>query len=809
MKLKVDRAEYLLEFALVVPIFLLIVLAALDVNSLLSANSALNEGVKLAARCLYATDGKCVDSSGSPPALFDVSLIKSTPVIFGDLFDYSGHGSWLQMQSQHFEPTRARVLDQVHISVQEQQGSSARALFPVRSSHDYNLRVLDFPYIEPRGVPVASNSMSESDLAFVYGSVGAARNTIYPPNETVSLASIDLRTIASAGSRDGGSVDFIIASPAGLDLSLPCYLSSELDQPVVDDSLHVAAKGLPTCGDNWPFSNNPTTTGNNELSRSTYATIWVTGSVSGTEVGASGSLSLSIENRRNGSRLADLGGKLIAASDTGNLIPRGNPIDRIAPMLRNERTQNGAGPYPEWRNYEAIKLPLNTPLRAVFTLTNNKDGASSAWRGASMYIYAPQYKFAHDRQENCAKPLPDSQIKRNFGCLDRFPSNSPTRKSLARASNNASVFDNQIPIGCQADRSGAQAASDSAVKQRNQFLNIFGTSDELIPTDFQISLKPDGSCPVRTTDSQCPSNAGVPTPPDKQGRITNPSPAETLCPSGQGDGQQILILYWTEAVQDTNPKAFDSVPSDCLDTTNHFPAWLANYPKLEPLPPPTQGAPFPIFPFPTQNPADSLNDPRYSCASIGTKDFDSLADWLPTTSLFKGHRTDLGCSWGTQLKEDALQNGLDPRAYFEPARANSGQVELAGTPDSCMSTRYGESNLQAPVYLGRYPAGAPADCTLPGQECTYSFAGFGGDDLGRPSLNQVKALQLALNEVQAAYPQAVPNCTGDHCLNLSFTNTDGELNVVGSLRVPVKLFMGKSVTLQRNVVKTLESEFVR
>ena len=762
--LKRENGTSLFEQAALLPILLILIFGAVDINTALQSYSALNEGVKAALRCTYTVDGKCIETSPDErPRLYKVSELIGDTTIFGKEFDYNGDGYWLNLPVYEFTSGNARVLKDINYDVEVFTSNAVKPYFNATGNIDFDMRTATFPFVG--GVSALSPSFS------------------FLNNQSENYGDPIIRNISASGSTTSGTRQLI------------GEVNFRIDSPFQDSHCFISN------AQNNGSSSVHTPNYSAECSSNQVGIVFhVTGSPTNTEAGADGSVRMDLVH--NGSRTS-LGGRAITdPNGNGNFVPRGVHARRFV-------KDSFWTSYPEFRLYKDINVNYGQNVKLQFYVVSN-NGRRVGWSGGRVKVFAAKFQNVSNYGVTCDNALTGTQCDSQSSCsVAALPASLPVQNTTCTG---VQYVEPYRYLGCNEDTVQAQGVlSDILVDE-------FG--DDSLLDDYQIEMTTSCGTAHRIlgcgpaagySENGTQPNYGVPQIPDSNGRIYGSSQAQTICPPSSAVAQNV---YWTEHSQTVpNFPRFEWLREVCAETlpaAGDLPSYLANFPKLT-LAAGSLISQEALYTNDT-DPREMLRtDPRYNCGDIalGHTVFNDHNNDLPSTSLFKGIYAELGCDWIEELNADAVNNGLDSSAYFEAERNYHGETEIGGIPsDQCVTYRLGEGNPDEVIDLGTFEEGSfPAVCES--GNCQAEFVGFGPGSEGGTDYNfELAAQHYGFNEIQASYPRAKWNCAGEDCVRLDIQEDNGYLVGTGEVDAPMKLLFNKTVTFSVTERERYEGEFI-
>lgn len=813
-KLSRSSGYSLLEQALVLPVILVTVLGAVDVNTVLHSYSTLKEGVHDALRCVYPTDGDCVfttpDTRGR---LFDwYRLQGDMQPPRGTLMDYTGEARWVSLPVYSFQPS-ARVLDQVFVDVEPSDTQARAVRRPAIGTVNTNVRTASFPWIS--GSPSSPSFNFKND-----------RSHKYP-----ATISKDVSVNLSSSSRTGRA-RFTLRLPGqqgdpnqpALDPNRPCLISAVHNHrnrdprhaPNFDQGCNFDYQGFPGRGPS----------DQQEVGAYTFIVLHVKGNGGNSSRSEGGTVSLTIKQDLDGDgdfeTSRDLGGEAYTGPGTHNFFPRGAPLSYIA----DDTKYDGLDIVPEFLLHRAIKVHYGKPARLVFELTDLS--GTPEFNVTNITVYAPKYR-SMEPAFTCNPGLNPTGVKPSeaaaeTGCSVHV---SPTKWLVP---NQVDITDHSVNLSTEPPFS-----LGSCIEHAHHAFGIL-TSWGLIAEDYELVPSDSSDCSDITYSGQCPAigtgvpghtiNYGVAAAAGSDGRIHSSGAAEQICPAHLASlpaGAVVTGVSWSEQVSAVpNPASFEWTRDHC--NRHHperpeYPQALQAYPKVI-LGPSTQIGTTPSYTGESR-PDDILAAEYGNCAEIfvASRVLDDQSG-LPPESLFVGNELELGehC-WESRLRDDATEHGdLDPACYLEVARDYAGEIALDGEPtDACRVFRPGSFEPDSELIVASdVPEGTvPSPCDQVEVLCQRRFAGFDPNvgDAGEIDYDFDYAVQRRGFElVQAALPKAELGCNDQaFCTRLTVSgdlNDESLLLAAGEIDVPLLLLGNSALTVKYRAHRTAEQRYL-
>lgn len=729
----------LIEQALVLPVLLLLILGALDINDALQSYTALKEGTRAALRCQYTVDGRCVSASVQPPSrLFNWYDLQCTSHHVFNSVDHSATVSRLEYPTYTYSMS-ARILDQVHFSIPRVRYFQRQPFWAAQGDVAFALLAAEGPYL-------AGSNPREPQIVFPQPQ---SHNRQYPRQPAVSVFS---DRIASPHNRRIVVAEFEVPPPPASDNS-GCFSA----RPFNHDPDGPEAPLQPNFSQPCP---------QREIAHSTRIAIHVKG-IRNVSSGSSGHLLLRTRRQLPDGSWEDPvergGQSLSQGTGEANFYPRGVPVARMDPQIRYQEDTSPPQIRDEWRLPEAtqIEVQYNQRYRVIVYMDSENGSGTINWRSTGVDVYTPQWVPVQTLSFPCDQPLPADMQGCSMNALQVPPTlpifnvrqSVPEQKSYPQAA---------VALGDCQDR----------------FNNGIPQPPPLPEPGFEITqsdCSTQGSGPCPAIAESLPGgnpNYGVSDPVDAQGRITSSQAAEAICPASSlhsGATQP----YWTEADQPL-PDSLRTLiwaREDCL-TGFSMPAAYQIYPKLlAPVLVSSVFAPLNFSYSPEHSPQRlKEQDARFNCDEIRLYQYqldDSLPPQLEHDCLFRGNHDDLGSCSEDRLAADAAQfHGADSHNWIETHSRAVARITQPQPP----------ADICTPFHVNYHPEGrtlitpeplpeglTPPGCQSPGRTCPCDavFAGLSSPHSPGPQFDQAAAAQQGYEAVQAAMPRSRTDCSGN------------------------------------------------
>lgn len=758
-----ERGFSLLEQALVLPVFLLLILAAVDVSRVLQAYSVLDDSLRQSLRCVSAANGECISTTDDTRNV-TYSVFERDAQFRYLQYEYSGEASWIGAPYLRTTSLQATILDQVHYDIPERAVTASRTRFSVAGEVGYLAQVAGLPQISGNATGPFTPQVTQR----------AAAGTVARPLFSQSIRGVSL-ALSSSGTGDDfqDSITFTIPRPAALSRihqNEPCLVADDT-QPLPSEWKHcnslsqfgAAVREQVRDGIAAMFRERPAA---REGADYTFIVLDIRGAAA-VPTGESGEVEISLSQ---GGRIRELGGRIFNASSGGNFVPRGAPADSYSDAVRDRYSR-------ETQRHQAIVVEYGKPITLAFTL-KGAEGAPAAgvvrWDGVELNVYGPQYEFRSERAE-CVEPdgqalrLSSCQIGAETVCASTFHG-SAIRKGSAAIGSAVGVKES-LSLCAGSDVHAAVAATGASCPQD---FSVEGTdANRLCSNRQQLSA----ACPaIGVAAAGGDVNRGVSAvAADENGQrfIRASSAAERICPVPESDREQASGLRWTER-DEAIPgiEHFSWVMEDCTREEpgpGQIPAAIGQYAKVKITSVLSDAKRKKILTGGVEPNLFRSSHPRYQCTDmvIETRQLNARSPELKPESIFRSTAA-LGADFQERLFQDASKNhvraedNLESGTYFTAEErtievVSSRPPPVTGAPyrvDSDASGEWRKIRDQIPFEE------IPAHCRGGDARCFASASGLTGE--ARELLPQFEKAELLAYEVlDAMMPGFQRECARD------------------------------------------------
>lgn len=793
------RGFSILEFAIALAALLPLIFGAVDIANSIRAYNAIAKGSETALRCLYPTDGACMEAANrGPTRLFNWFDTERNSEYFVRDVAYRGHGEWLTFPTYTFDTYRVRVLSSVSFEIPRYTATVAVTRRQISTPVSVWVQRSGLPAIQP----LNQNNPLGRDVRFVYNS---ERAVTFPSYGGVTRSGETVVSGANPNAVFTLDLDNPLTTNASGGVASRAVFRARTATYDTDNALPGEANvAIASESESYPFAS----------AQGIPAIVYIKGRLAGQPAGITSKLNVTINGRA-------LGGQVMQGSGDINFYPRGvgggmagdetHRIDSTDAVFRS---------HDEWNYAVWLRPGANTIEIERTNLDRNGNSAFSwgqnqTWTVTDVEVYLPRFSL------------------RTFGASCEQSSCTVTPCSVFR--------------GVAVSELGSPAQYPAAFVSGNSSSTVIGTETISIGEVFssaevtstrgcdasQISLTE--TSPMVVSNQSCPENFGGVSATAKM-QACPPTAPELTRPGVTAGG-----ISWTSA-ETTVPRSAEErsaggwdytfTKSSC-DAEFAFtaPPALARYAEIV----------TPTLADANQNrtvrtPIGGVDGrPRevkaansnFSCQEIELTEmeFDGQrspripAD-LPNTSLFIGLHPERAATPECQLnlRNDAEANGLPPQAWFTTTATPVREVRVAQRPtNSCILFRSEVSADSAPQQVASLlPEGeTPPICDR--RNCTKVFAGIAPGSSGQDQAigpDIAMAHRIAFDATVASYPHAMSECESGtrNCLQTEVaTDNDQDPKVVSvrsSIDVPLNLLGGRAVTISNTQSRELERSFV-
>jgi len=797
----------LIEFAISLAVLLPVLFGAVDINNTLRAYNALSKGNEVALRCIYPTDGACMEAANrAPKRLFNWFESQRSESYFVRDMQYRGSGEWLTSPRYIFDSYRARILNSVNFEVARYNVSATVPNRTVTQPVSVWVRRSGLPWVQPDN---ALNPLGR-DVHFTTGSSNSSDP--FPETNLVN------NRVGAGGrvTRDNPSITYTFnldnplrASGSAADLARAVYTAGTR---YLDNTDSLSANPIRALGAR--ASQNPFTS-----SAGIKAIVRVKGSLAHLPANAASKLLISI----NGDQL---GGQLMEDDGVANFYPRGYGLSAEGSgEVRVALRGSDFAAADEWTHEVILHAGINTIAIKRTNLGRGTSGQpltwalNESWTIGEVDVYLPRFELA-TFNTSCSQGSCVSTPCTAFHGI------SVVESGTASAQYPAAVTAGPLSTG-----------AGSGITQTN--LGIFYSLPQAVTASSCAlsSLTLSDAEPLRFTNQACPAA--------NTGGVTNAQKMAACAPQHEAltqTGATLNNVSWSEreislpesdAQRAANSWDFVFDKTDCNAQFNfNAPAGLAQYANYA-VPSESQfnaaRTTHAIMAGIQGRPSEAKTaNQALSCDAIQiermTFDGGSTPKQpanLPATSLFSGLQPERANSseCSLNLKNDAVQNGLPSEAWFTWEATAVREVKVTNRPtNSCTVFRQEIiENTNPSSVASLLPEGiTPTQCAT--GNCQKTFAGLDSsvpaNTQSGPDMNMARG--LAYEAVVASYPRARKDCGGAQGIECLVTDIESDnaaapksVTVFSSMKVPLNLLGGNPVTVSNRQGRELETSFVR
>lgn len=801
-----------LEYAVTLPILLVGVLGAVDTANYFRVHGALKEGVDRGLRCLYPTDGDCVDVD-APDTIPQNDLY--VPPFLALKRDYDGRERHLILPNYSFGDISATVLSGASFDLQTQRYGIKRDLLN-------GVGTIGFFRLEK---PTLSGLIRD---ATINGGVSRATKINSPHGNRIATCSAGSKTIYEA-TFDVGAPE--LAGDPNFNRMNDCVTVGgnqlcDINRVKEKADLYLVFKGngfvyREAVQPNQPHVfHSPSINGHINV-RGTYR---LPGDNEDRELETSAST-------YPGTGDWNLGGQAFNGTEYQNFYPRGFNWSDASHLGDAGDAGEAGGAQGHFNKHHKIRAPYNSTVTIRFELESRETQSSChpnldiGWEMTSAKVVIPKFSITTENLPcrgaqprsvcggGCAIQAEQSQFAGiqglSFGpTLSSTCIGSPVAFDDFRQS--PSCFEQQPDIVSVAQQSGVQPGKEG---------------------DYSWNGVNSDGCEVHAGQNQgCPANFGVSSPSQWNGTqryVTYSDEAVSACPIPQNAIPNSVRWYeqdinvWSAGI--SVPESDCSIQTGSLLPAQHYPAQVVPYKKLI-LPHAVVSGSTPSYRV-LGNPTELKQLSQFACpeVTIGQTNFGEpylteFEEPLRTQvaqSLFVGPQRQLGCGTFEALRQEAIRLGTNPNAFFEVLKdsdvSGSDYLISVGEIDACKVVRADTSlvslNLRSKVPGGPFDEGVtPGQCLVQGiDHCIKIPAGLrtieGSEKFA--VLNE-RVIEKAQRAIKAYMPNArnasecetdEVNCVkvqlGEQNLNPTFDPLKDPFTLRASARIPMALFFNR------------------
>ncbi len=761
-----QKGSHLLEFAIVVPILLFLMIGAFDINTALQGYTAIQEGVKKSLRCVYPTDGGCVSAnSGTINTNYKVTGVQGNKIFVVDTFDYSADATWLTMPRYNAVPN-VTVLDQVTYSYNEpehkQSGDIAYLLqtytVPFVSGDDLNPRFGTPPSVTGQNNNQRLNFNNNYPRFETTTPEGSPPTFFKKEADSIKMQN-DFYSSADVEKFIGATTPFNIPSP--FNENTACFISDKLDSPEGEANSALFNKSCNRTNARIAFH--------------------VTGTTYAAANNAEGDVLLKIiyENEKgefnNDPKYSEhpednYGGRQISG-DSGNddFTARGLTLedcetDKDGRIVKNTCKYANANDkftdkyYKEAFAHNGIEVPYNRRFKIAFFLKSRN--GNIGWKADSVRIFTSVFEPVLEKDIDCNDWVNTEQAKRIY-----CPTNHP---SLLHA-------------------------------------RVTGTKD----TRFQIN----------TTDASCPKNYGSKNP---------QADCLSVCPTAEPGAFNVSCSTIPKSMPELAINSY--LPSDCqnlIPNESLHSAELKKYKVLNNFAITESAEPGDVF-ITEQDPGLLLKSEEtkdiYLCTELVHKILDEQSSepaenrpLLKSDSLFVGEKFTLGDNWEDILKQHAKEllkeNSLPDSAFIKVGKVQSGVKIFNEMPAYPYTMQVTDVNQHTKKDFGSYDGkNMPSECKDGNYVCKVEFDGYTDGTHAYSEIKLDVATELGKNEINSSFPRATFDSVNDSYRATLSGNIDTLTNTAtftASMNVPMILLGMQDINLSYTDSHRLEKNFAQ
>lgn len=786
-----QRGISILEQALVYPVLLGMVIAAVDISRILQGYSVLDQALRSTLRCVTPASGECHLADGvESEALFNVYQDDQPPRYRVQQHRYTAEAGWVVLPAHQLERLEATVIESVSYAEPVQSQVFGLDLFRPQGQVGYAIETSAFPRMDPgaggvleprflpeHGVaprPVLSLISPAVSLRYRSSTSPGIRNQL--SSRVRFTISPDMLYDSGASLPRAGERCFRASGSTGeADFTLPCDSLSRFEDRSVQQHIRAERRQLFGSDDSG-----------REGAEYVFLVIDIRGHALTSEAD-SGAVALSVSQQ--GGRVRELGGRRLGASGTSNFVPRGAPPS----SYRGSFLQR----YPdEIREHQAIMVKTGVPVELEFTLKpDHAEVSQLEWSADRIEIYAPRYK----------------------GVLETAACGELASKERFRLAGNSACVGSRHPAGMpRLDTVVLPATPEQTLVEEICFSDSGGTAHEQLAARGinesghyrHLGHRGSRSCPARQMTVPCAENRGsahlMLAAGERSRRVCNDPEAARACgvPSGtetsfEGD------ICWMLGIRDIYPpQPLRWVQKDCSQQEpdrTMLPAEALGYPSLRLFSRPLQEDGEPLYTGGVDPEKFVSQHPHYQCPEIQTRKITiepDLAVLKPESHFHATHA--LGAGFQDLLFHDAQVQFRNPARNLHPGVSFKAYEEVRtvvlneepGDPRQIFWLEPSESSER--LIASRVGSNiVPEECLRPGARCRRELVQVLRQEGGSSKILAEAGHEAGYRAVQAAMPGIARECQqkDQSCVSLSLDDERDErgriFTVEGELRVPL------------------------
>ena len=711
-----SKGAALLEQALVLPILLGFIFAAVDINNAFHIHSVLEDSTNAALRCAFTTDGRCVEASAGLESdrQVDVWLREDgDPEYYVPTHNYSGEASWLSLPTHTYTGFEAPVIDSVNYNIANRKAYAIKTEYPGSVNLTHWVKVAPMPFITGQATNASFRYKQDKGVTYTHdaqismGFTLRTNSTSNSPSKNSSKITIN-PVNQRYNSRNNLSGSNAISTNQSA--SMDCFESATYNKNYSNShSAGGSISSFKRCGG--------ATTGldrlaYDEVTTYTNAVLHVTGSAAGMSANNStGNVQMQLIQEvplnssgkatstagqtvldaakylrdrglnayryqtKNGKRLIihDLGGRALDGSmgKNANFVPRGadlgtNSLKQAAKTTKGYVDHKTVKTYKEFKLYQNVKLFYGVPTYLKFTINKNTGTQPVVWRAGRARFYLPLYK-KDTKVFNCGS-FTNWEARDRRSCTPyygQFTSKGITAPSIGldKTKPNKSKLD----LGCTISnyKNGLNLhRKDHQTIRMAQVLN--GSEPVQNYIDDPVELKTEGACGKLSVKNQdCPEKKGFPGI-TSSGITTNQS-AMNVCSPKVATADSTSIEY--KLLRSSGFKPIDMTWKVVLDSADFEKPFKWKQPNCNQNKPSASELPSEV---------SSFDNPKLKGHSISYEDFSEDPNYVDTNGIkpnaFLELHSEYQCSDTNKSKVsfDDSSSFLDETSSFKGEKTHLG-----------------------------------------------------------------------------------------------------------------------------------------
>lgn len=790
-----------LEFAITLPLTMLVLFGITDIMRVLSAQTAVDSATEAALRCLSPINGECSNNKkDSYVKKFDVYELEQINQYIADGYTFNATANTISTKV-HESVATAQVLDKGYVQVKPFSTTFKELSYPADFNINYYLMTKSLPKI------LLKEGQSLDSQEFV---LKRETGTEYEPTITR-----DKSFTLSLNSNDTESseefVQFKIERPFDCNENIPCYVSENIDKSNAGNN----KKYNKTCNLAFKWKANDKYGPDGNSNKVTYKDRSMTCETTPIVLFIKGTADIQGRDNakveidlcdENGALIRKLGGRAFDANSNASFVARGAEYENYSKTLQ-EIYGNAEITY-----HQAIQIDYNKKYKIKFKLfrTNKHNQQDSVkWKFIKLYIFTPEYKLKNLNIE-CKNPIFLSESKKKK--LDRCEPKDVSKASILPEMN----YDFKVT-----DEDGVKSSEGKELKSECSTTSNQNDIEGLLVAN-NLSQNLSGSFYVEKVEAcdgtkeiavDCPKNYGS----KNRGDYAKKCPIDvTRINYDFKDSYtpKVLDKYDTKNI---NLGVQKWQKNNCNDNKDYLPD---EWKKYEVLNIKDKDVTLKTINF-NSNECDKDVLTKYACDDFIIKANNIVPDQSnhnQRKTLLYGKHAGIRCEWENDGWKDILRNEITSnwngynKSCFDLSREKSGKIVLNNLSQLDECTTYQLSSLHSSEARGDEPLASnvtedeiPNSCKTSGNICEIVFRGYEKvDNNGMLDRDLDTAKNLAFNKINLLFPKSNKDCEGNYCVTLQSHETQDDVTFEANMKVPMYVLLGKRIDITSSSMRKKE-----